>query len=155
MLKSFLISLIFCQAIAIVVLALDEHFQNEHPPREYHGAQSSEYKEPAQPERNATILKIECDPNCRYAESQNEGYEDWVRRIIQKSINDPIAIFSGLLVIVTALLVWVSIRTVQHFRVTERAYIVGGGSRTKTDFWIDVGNYGRTNAELLSIEWGF
>jgi hypothetical protein len=52
-------------------------------------------------------------------------------------------------------MVYVSAKTVNHFRVTDRAYLVGGGSKWRRYFVVDVGNYGRTNAELLIIEWGF
>ena len=160
MLKAVLISVIFCETIALAVISISvTPFQHQNPPREYHGGRAGEYQESAKPEAHPSPIKIECDPNCRDASGEEKGNENWWWLILKKSLNDPVALFTGLLTFVTALLVWATVRDSVHMRRLERAYMVGGGSRVLINgrpvFSVDVGNYGKTIAELLTIEWGF
>jgi hypothetical protein len=179
MLRPFLISLIFVQTIVIAALALDTPPQHEYPPWEYHSAQTSEYQNPTRPRIQSSILSIECDPNCRKAENQDRRYNNWMQRIIQQCIDDPIALFTGLLVVVTGLLVYITGRNIVHLRRTERAYISGGGPAEITaaaapitfrrgnvivhytlsvvggDFIFQINNHGKTPGNLYEIGIGF
>ena len=180
MLKAFLIALVACLSIAVVELSLNPPSQYQHPPGKNHSKQTSENKKAAAPKFPPSILKIECDPNCRSTTGDDEGDENWGWSIIKKTAHDPIAIFNAVLCAFTGLLVWVSARTIQHFRVSERAYFSGGGvganlilgtspityrrgreiiayTRNVVGgyFEVHINNYGKTPGELLEIGVGF
>jgi hypothetical protein len=172
MLKAFLIAVIFCETIELATVAslLPYPYSGQPNRRGESHQQASGNKE-----RAPTALKITCDPDCRYQSANEDGYEYW-----RKLSSDPIAQFTGVLVVATLILGLVGWRTLIHFRMSERAYISGGGvgaglqtvnipiTFTRGRFLITHtqrvlggkvevhgNNYGKTPGELLEVGIGF
>jgi hypothetical protein len=125
MLRSFLIALVVVQALVIFILAV------EHT------------------EVIGSAITLKCDPNCTYESSVSLNY---FVRVVEKSINDPIAIFTLVLTGATILLAVITNRTTSHFRTIERAYVSGGASFDQHgDLVILVNNYGKTPADLDEV----
>jgi hypothetical protein len=107
--KAFLISVIFCETIALATISAHATFHG--------GGTTSEII--------SRSLHIECDPNCH---SNALDYTDgWWWRSGEKFINDPVAMFTFFLVIATAFLALGRFRTLLHFYRSKRAYVSGRG----------------------------
>jgi hypothetical protein len=102
------------------------------------------------------------------AQPKDHYYECLVAKYTSElaSFTEILAFVTSLLVVITAGVVWTSYRQETMARTHERAYISGGGplrlKDPKTgDFidpdkgWITIENYGRTQAIIKKIEWGF
>jgi hypothetical protein len=68
-----------------------------------------------------------------------------------------IDVFTGLLVFATLILAYIAGRQIRHSRITERAYVSGGGlyNTAVQRFELHINNYGKTPGEILRIEIGF
>jgi hypothetical protein len=101
-----------------------EHQKNKHPPRE----NRSEQPEAKQPESKETpTVHIECEPNCAAKSSDDQSGEHaiyWrINKLLQKTIDDPVAAFTGLLFIATCFLAWLAVSQSRDTHILQRAYI--------------------------------
>jgi len=153
MLRSFLIAVIFSETIALITVLLSPPLPQNWPPN-----RSGEASE-QQPRYNEKIFKIECNPDCHYEAADDNGNDYW-----QRVETDPVAQFTGVLVIATFILALVGYRTLIHFRTTEKAYVSGGGYFPIEDpstgwrineFMLTVDNYGKTPAHVDFVRIGY
>jgi hypothetical protein len=133
MLKSILISIIFCETIALFGLTLEPSYQYQ-PPGDYRTGYSKENKNTSNPSTPTAIIKIQINTRNEDQDTKDDGYRNYIFEMGHKILHDPIALFTGLLSFTTFLLVIVTRRTYIHFGIIERAYISGGG-------WLDSGNH--------------
>lgn len=80
------------------------------------------------PERaSPPVIQIECDPNCSAKKSNDHRNETTVYGLIynylEKMVTDPVAGFTGLLVVVTALLGLIARIQIKDSRAVQRAHI--------------------------------
>lgn len=105
--------------------------QGQYPPRQEQGEKAQTNKTNAESgqrqNKPAIATEIECDPACSAKETKNHAEENRFVRLVRKTIDDPLAILTGLLAIATFWLVLVVLCQLRDARETAkrqlRAYL--------------------------------
>jgi hypothetical protein len=163
--REFLVAVIISLAVVVVGLSLSgPPYQNHQPPREQGGEHSQANDSHPNSGSNTAALQIECDPNCSAKRTDEHRDESRLARLINKTIDDPVALFTFFLGVATFLLVIVVLGQVKDGRESSerqlRAYVsVEGGiigliEVGRPIVWeVHCRNVGKTPANKVSI-WG-
>ena len=132
----FLTAVCLALAVAVVSLSLAPPIHHNNPPRKHGTEQSQKEQDKANPAKDAPAVDIKCDPNCAAENTDDEGYPSYAAWLLHKAVNDPIAGFTGLLVVATLLLAVVAGIQISDARVIQRAFISvePGGTRVFEEF---------------------
>src|SRR4051812_31328259 len=73
--------------------------------------------------QQATKIQIACEPNCAAKHTDEHSDEQWILRYLRKTVDDPVAGFTGLLFVATVLLALLARTQIRDGRIFQRAYI--------------------------------
>lgn len=161
--KEFLAAVVICLTVALVaVLVSGQPYTQQQPPQRSQDA-GGQHSSPGPSSQPALPLQIECDPNCTAKPAQQGQQHSRISRFVEKTFDDPLALFTAILALATAVLAFMVLLQVKDGRkanrTLERAYLwpgfgeiekMAGGGYT---FPITVHNTGRTAAVLLEVNW--
>lgn len=162
--KTAWIALLACLAIVggFEVYRASNHPKNQQPPWQQRSENPPHNKGHSR-ERNktASILEIECDPNCAAKEPEEKRDQGYITRVFYKFAYDPVAMMTGLLGVATATLALIVLCQMRDFRKISksqnRAYLWPGFAppRFKVEngvrFYISILNTGQTAGILREI----
>ena len=123
--REFLMAVIISLAVVVVALSLSgPPYQNQREQRSEHSQTNNSHTNA----RNDPVsLQIECDPNCFAKNSEDHGDQPRFTRLINKTIDDPVALFTFFLGVATFFLVIVVLGQVKDARESSerqlRAYV--------------------------------
>jgi hypothetical protein len=157
--KEFLIAAILSLVIALIVVStVGPPYREPQAP----GKQAREHSQINESEPKArpspTAIQIECDPNCANKNSEQHGHESRLARLINKTIDDPIAIFTFFLGLATFFLVLAVLRQASDARVSSerqlRAYVFISSANVTSvaegngvmEAHVNIKNFGQTPA---------
>ena len=93
-----LVALLISAFVVIVAQAISPYgsYQQQREPHLNERSNISQ-KTPNDAAPSHSGVQIECDPNCAAKESQDHRSDGWIARFVRKSIDDPLATFTGVL----------------------------------------------------------
>jgi hypothetical protein len=107
--------------------AASNYQKNSRPPREHGSEQSQSKQEKSRETPKSGVVRIECEPNCTAKESDDNGNEKsilgFLYEYFEKLLRDPVASFTGALVMATFLLATIAGLQVRDGRILQRAYV--------------------------------
>jgi hypothetical protein len=122
----FLAALLIASLVANVSLFLFPYdWQNDkYPPGESGSHQTEEKQSQAKPTPPSTKIQIECEPNCAAKHPDDSRYNPGaLKRYFLKTIDDPVAGFTGLLFVATIILALIARNQMRDSRAIQRAYV--------------------------------
>lgn len=127
--KEFLVAVIISLAVIVLGLSITgPPYQNQQPPGNNGGHHSQNDQRESNVGNGPAPLQIECDPNCAAKHPEEHGNQSRLARLVNKTIDDPVALFTFFLGVATFLLVIVVLGQVKDARESAerqlRAYVV-------------------------------
>src|SRR6266511_1218424 len=140
------------------------HQKDHQPPRKY-WSQMAFHDKGATENRThlSAAVQIDCDPNCTAKNPEENRNQNYITRIFYKTVDDPLAILTGILAVATVFLVLTVLCQVRDFRrlskLEARAYVWPGfahseflKSETRGVRWyITLLNTGRTVGVIQTV----
>src|SRR3984957_321092 len=93
--REFLVAGIISLVVAVGALSLSgPPYHNYQPPREQEGEHSQANNNQPTTPNDASALQIECDPNCSAKNADDHRDKSRLTRLIDKTIDDPVALLT-------------------------------------------------------------